>query len=328
MASTPSHWGANDEAASGRWNLYADWCIATGRVINDTTEADFTEFARQVRTTPSTMKRRMRTVAERLHWYETRPVLEPAQAWRSPGKYGLDWLAFSEALRHCARAGFPEGFYGRRDAWMLVLVGPTSEGGCGFTRSEAVSIRPDEVHVTASGSVMIRGRLVGVDDNGNRIGVDDPNACPACAVALWLESMNEQAAWGWASVKALHAKANLVVGHACELLAAMPKTWAGGSLTSMCPAYALEGGLRDVARPAMSTRTLSLILSRRCTPKLAVPKDDPAEEAERYSGIHSHLAYEELNEALEDAVSRADVVNRRIAAILNDTDSMLKASGL
>ncbi len=73
----------------------------------------------------------------------------------------------------CPTRGWPTGFTGRRDAFLVVLVEVL-----GRTRDQARQLTPSEITTTGDG-FRIGGAAVPASD--------DPHTCPVCAVARWLE---------------------------------------------------------------------------------------------------------------------------------------------
>lgn len=99
------------------------------------------------------------------------------EIWSAPQviRTGDQWAGISEALRHLPRTRYPVGLRGRRDAWLLVLVGTL-----GFTRSEAHSILESDVCLFPQ--MTIRNILVPQ--------AELTKECPKCAVTRWLRISN------------------------------------------------------------------------------------------------------------------------------------------
>lgn len=158
---------------TGEWTLFADYCAATGQPALPTTAAAVAGFLAAVPARPATVSRRLRALAEAHHqagYASTglRPDLAASPAHR-PGRA----RQAGGFIAACPTRGWPGGFIGRRDAFLVVLIEVLGQG-----HDQARRLTPAEITATETG-LRIGGALVA--------GSDDPRACPACAVVRWLE---------------------------------------------------------------------------------------------------------------------------------------------
>ncbi len=88
-----------------------------------------------------------------------------------PRSEASDQSAVGEVLAAIPKYRYPVGLRGRRDAFLIVVLGVLH-----LTREQARTITPADVAVTSI--IRIRGHVVP--------STDDPAACAACAVTRWL----------------------------------------------------------------------------------------------------------------------------------------------
>ncbi|WP_420367052.1 hypothetical protein [Curtobacterium sp. L1-20] len=121
----------------------------------------------------SASTQRLRRRAIRTHHLEAGlsdpiPTVE-ARVWPRPG--ATDHATVGEALATIPKYRYPIGLRGRRDAFLIVLLGVLH-----LTREQARTITPADVAVTSI--IRICGHVVPSSD--------DPVSCAACAATRWL----------------------------------------------------------------------------------------------------------------------------------------------
>ncbi len=91
-----------------------------------------------------------------------------------PRPEATDQAAVGEVLAAIPKYRYPVGLRGRRDAFLIVLLGVLH-----LTREQARAITPDDVAVTSI--IRIHGHVVP--------SADEPASCAACAVTRWLRTV-------------------------------------------------------------------------------------------------------------------------------------------
>lgn len=153
------------------WGRFVAWCDASGHESLPATAATIEQFLTLFPGAASTQ--RFRRNAIRMHHLaaglpDPIPTVE-ARVWPRPE--ATDQVAVGEVLAAIPKYRYPIGLRGRRDAFLIVLLGILH-----LTREQARTITPDDIAVTSV--IRIRGHVVA--------SADDPAACAACAVTRWL----------------------------------------------------------------------------------------------------------------------------------------------
>jgi hypothetical protein len=153
------------------WGRFVAWCTVTGHEPLPATAATIEQFLTQFPGAASTQ--RLRRHAIRAHHlaagYPDPIPTVPARVW--PRREAPDRAAVETVLAAIPKYRYPVGLRGRRDAFLIVLLGVLR-----LTRQQAQAVTADDVAVTSI--VRIRGTVIP--------STDDPAACPACAVTRWL----------------------------------------------------------------------------------------------------------------------------------------------
>jgi hypothetical protein len=153
------------------WGRFVAWCTATRHEPLPATAATIEQFLTQFPGAASTQ--RLRRHAIRAH-HLTAGLADPiptvqARVW--PRQKVPDRAAIETVLAAIPKYRYPIGLRGRRDAFLIVLLGTLH-----LTREQARTITPDDVAVTSI--IRIRGHIVPSSD--------EPASCAACAVTRWL----------------------------------------------------------------------------------------------------------------------------------------------
>ncbi|QKS12730.1 hypothetical protein HUN58_15010 [Curtobacterium sp. Csp1] len=164
--------GPDSEALlEAHWGRFVAWCEAAGHESLPATAATIEQFLTLFPGSASTQRLRRRAI--RGHHLEAGlpdpiPVVE-ARVWPRPE--APDQAAVGEVLAVIPKYRYPIGLRGRRDAFLIVLLGVLH-----LTREQARTITPADVAVTSI--IRIRGHVPP--------STDDPVSCAACAVTRWL----------------------------------------------------------------------------------------------------------------------------------------------
>ena len=152
------------------WSLFQDWCSARGLISLPTAPETLNQFLRAVPGHPSTDHRRLRAIRRaHLNARAVLPIELPTRA--STLRSGDGWVPISRALAQLPTLRFPVGLRGRRDGWIIVLIGEL-----GMTRREALAVTEADVHLHPD------LRIAGLPVRRTEIATE----CPSCAVYRWL----------------------------------------------------------------------------------------------------------------------------------------------
>lgn len=158
------------------WELFCDYTAATAQPALPTSLAALTGFFTALPARPNTVARRVRAIAaahRRAGYLLERPdtgpgAPPPAGLRRDPDPGPL--------IAACPTRGWPDGPWGRRDAFLIVLtehLGLTHPGARELHPDDLTLPGDDQAPLSVAGSAVVHG--------------DDPRSCPACAVLRWLD---------------------------------------------------------------------------------------------------------------------------------------------
>jgi hypothetical protein len=274
------------------WSLWVDWCTATGRSPLPVTEEGLVAFEHDVRSDHTRDIRRFLTDAG-MTWPRESRARDP---WE-----GIHLLSLGESLHQCPTTGWPDGYRGRRDAWLLLLT-----LGLRLCRAHALAVRVPDIAETVGGVAVTRRALSRADD---------PAACLVCVTQRWLAVLAAESRWGRAGVREMLAPGRTSRGHVCTRpLPQIP------SHQVLAPAIDRHGWSVDW-RP-MTPRAVTGVLAARCRAK------SPAQQADQHAAPESGPTFNETTFKRLDAACRAaDEVNARAKALLDDTDGLLTRVG-
>jgi hypothetical protein len=133
-------------------------------------------FFRQVSGAPVTRRRRLLAIAA-AHRTAGCLLYQPPDP--APGRHDPDarLRAAGALIAACPTRGWPAGFAGRRDAFLIVLTRVL-----GHSHSAARAVTAADIDI-GYGLIRIRGDTIPT--------TDDARTCPRCAVARWLAALDE-----------------------------------------------------------------------------------------------------------------------------------------
>lgn len=287
-------------SAAGQAALWRDWCAATGHDPGTVTVPVLTEHLTAC-PAPSRRARRERvravlTVAAGDE--ETRAALLPTPpAPQSTIRSGEGWLSVEETLATLDPAGWPAGAVARRDAWLLVLLGPL-----GLSRRSALALTAADVDVPEDG---IGGwpAAAGIDLPFH----PDPALCGACVAVRWLRLLAADVDGGRRGVEwEITTDSAAGSGHRCG--DGVPAAWA--SAVSLAPSIDRHGWFG----PTLSRRAVTAMVADRQRAFTATPFNDVEPVGERrvsttmgtrpVSDPMIDDALDRLDAALDEAMSR------------------------
>lgn len=158
--------------------MFLDYCAATGQPALPTTRDAVRGFFRQVPAAPATRVRRLRAIA-RAH-RDAGALFDhpPGPTGPDSGTVATDVRAAEAMIAACPARGWPAGFTGRRDAFLVVLTRVL-----GYPHHAARGITGEDIDTAGEDVIRIRGAVVPTSQN--------PRGCPRCAVARWLAVLDQ-----------------------------------------------------------------------------------------------------------------------------------------
>lgn len=286
------------------WELWVDWCRATGRRPTGASAQDIAQFCVDVPAAPGTVRHRVRAIAHGLNDPDGAPGL--ARPRRGPWRTGPDWLTLGEALRRLPTVGWPSALHGRRDGFLVAVAAVLK-----LTRSQLRRLGPADVEL-ASGTVRVCGASVDPD-------MADSLACPACAVTRWLRVLSAATGGGRSGPQRLLMSASQFAadrGHDCA--EPVPPGWKASN--QLLPAIDRHGWIDDF-RP-ISTRQISSILRQRQARDQAEPTTVARQPMGRTSvprrEPYAEERFDDLLESLEAKVDQLAAQVERVLESLSD----------
>lgn len=284
------------------WNRFVAWCAATSHASLPAPPATIEQFLAAFPGAASTQ--RLRRASIRAHhlaagYPNPLPALQE-RVW--PHEPAAHTAAVREVLAAIPKYRYPLGLRGRRDAFLIVLLGVLH-----LTRREAQTITVGDVEVTSI--VRIRGRVIP--------SADDPASCAACAVTRWLRIVGP--VWtGFRGdvVRLLDPTKGTLDMHDCEQ--PLPGQWRRAE--QLLVPLDVHGWARIGVNLSGRSMT-SIVPTRRVA---AVHETDPevlgpvARAASRFAGLTLQETYAELGAA--DVA--ADDVLARITALWQDARAL------
>lgn len=291
------------------WLLWADWCEAFGRSPLEVTADRLAAYVAAVkRPSIDDVAATVREVG--LPWPGEDVPPDPRAAFEDA------LVPLPVALGRCETRGWPTGYRGRRDAWLLVLT-----RGLRLTRREALAVRAEDV----PGLYELMGARVPAGQSSA--------SCWRCVACRWVEVVNLADTWSWRTVcEHLRRPAPLpgtglgADGHVCgDGLAGLGGVNAFLDESALAPAIDRHGG--GTPGRTMSARALTAVIATRSarswTPQAIDVPERPDLEFADVDDEAARAFDASTLDRLEAAMDAADEVNDRISALLADTEAML-----
>lgn len=285
------------------WGRFVAWCEAAGHESLPATAATIGQFLTLFPGSASTQRLRRRAIRAR-HLAAGLPDPIPtveARVWPRPE--APDQATVGEVLAAIPKYRYPIGLRGRRDAFLIVLLGILH-----LTREQARAITPDDVAVTSI--IRIRGHVVPSSD--------EPASCAACAVTRWLRIVGP--VWtGFRGdvIRLLDPTKGTLDRHDCEQ--PIPGEWRRAE--QLLLPLDVHGWARTGV--SLSGRSMTSIIPRRraaaadgTTPKEVLGA--VARQPSRFDGLSLQDTYSELG-ATDAAI---DAALARLAAVWDDARTL------
>lgn len=284
------------------WELFVDWCQSMDLPCLPATADTLADFLAAFPATIKAQGRRVRAIRKR-HRVSGQPLHLPDASPR-PWREGEGWVSLPQALAQLPVYRLPRGFAtalrGRRDGWLLVLIGHLK-----LSRTSARALT--ESAVVLFPSLSINGRPIPR--------AQTPAECPACAVIRWLR-VATPASFGWRNeiISAVTPEGDPLDSHDCAV--GLDGSWRQAS--TLLPAIDRYGW---VSAEPMSTRAISATIAMR---QLPAPRDIPEQPAPRVTtGRFAKASMDELADAYDDVDERAAALLLRLKEIVGEGDEML-----
>jgi hypothetical protein len=304
MTTNNSH--MDDDPLDRHWDRFDAWCVAWSRQSLPADPATVEEFLQCFPASASTQRLRRQAIRHRhIAAGHTDPTPPPdAQRVLSVGQDQVEQI-----LASIPKFRFPVGVRGRRDAFLVVLLGALQ-----LSRGEARAIGSADIDL--DGSMRVAGVEVPV--------AADPSRCAACAVTRWLRLVGSV----WSGFRGdvlglVDPTRGTLAAHDCRV----PVVGEWRRAEQLLLPLDTHGWARTGA--ALSARSISAIAPRRrdhAADDLPVEHVGPITRApSRFDALTSQEAYAALGEA--DAA--VDAVLERLAtlsAALSDLDGELPSA--
>jgi hypothetical protein len=296
------------------WSLFCDYTAATGQPTLPTTVTALTRFLAEVPARASTQARRIAAIAA-AHRNTGHLPIRPEPANQSPPELA-GGPTVTDLIMACPTRGWPHGFTGRRDAYLLVLVGALK-----LPHSQARLITPADLTTKTTGSATgaisqqwsVRGREVRV--------TGDPRCCPTCVLVRWLEILGIADGLGRGSAR-MHlsaAHATIATDPHRHAIADTPR-WR--ACAQLLPAIDRHGWIDDFQ--PLSLRAIHTRLTRATTrARFARPPADRSDAPNTLAttsgngGANHHFDnLDEVLALLDKVAADADALNAHINTLL------------
>lgn len=296
------------------WALFRDYAAATGQPALPTTVDALTGFLTHVPARPATQARRIAAIVaahRNAGHLLARPTAAPGVESTPAGMRRPEPTPRpdpEEMIAACPTCGWPHGFVGRRDGFLIVLTAVL-----GYSHAQARHIRPTDLATSPdpAAAMRIRGRPLPI--------TGDPRSCPACAAARWLEILGIADGLGRGSAR-MHLAAAQAPAHASphHHTPAGPPRWREAA--QLLPAIDRHGWIDDYH--PLSTRSihtrLALAAARADAPNPDAPRARPPEEPAPQDTARTARSLDEVLALLDQVAADADTANHRIEALLTD----------
>lgn len=282
------------------WALFVDWCQS---IDADPLPASADTIAAFLAAFPASIRAHGRRIRAIRHAHEHAHLpfeILTENRTATTLREGDEWVSIPEALaqvpKYQHRKHLPIALRGRRDAWLLVLLGVV-----GLSRAAARDLVADDVALFPR--LAIRSTPI--------VRTTDAPPCPACAVTRWLRVVGP-AAFHYRSeiAEAVSPEADAESVHDCTL--GLDGLWR--QAPTLLPAIDQHGWTTSAP---MSARAIST------TMRLRQQRSDPLTSEQhissRSTGRFAAATSDELAAAYDD-------VDERLAALLLRTSQMLKDS--
>lgn len=285
------------------WVLYQEWCESWGRDPLHVDEAAIEDFLQAFPAAHSTQLNRIRAIRHGLGSHGVDLHLSDRTPTSTLIRTGDRYAPVADALAQLPLARRVAGLRGRRDAWLLVLIGVLQ-----LSRRETHAIAAPDIDLSTG--IRVRGQFIPTGP--------DTLTCPACAVTRWLRVAGIYGVgFRTYALGLVDAQAALTDEHDCEQ--PVDDEWL--SAPQLLPAIDQHGWFRDAP---LSMRSISAV-SARVQMRTGVVEQawKPFEATGRFKDATSA----ELVVAQDEVDARAAELLQRSGALLGDLAGLLGGIG-
>ena len=278
------------------WSLFTDWCLSREHELAAVTPEALDEFFTDVPVAPSTRRARARSIRGAL-------AAAGIQLDEAAESRATTWHTdnVGPALAQLPTLRFPTGLRGRRDGWLLVLV-----GALGLSRAEALRVTTDDV--VLYGGLRVAARPVA------RAAI--AAECPLCAVHRWLRVVGPAANGYRSEIQlTLDPRGADPDAHDCEV--GLDGTWRVAP--TLLPSIDRHGWLRNVPLSAVAVSNIMAVRQR------DTGFVERATARRVYDGPYAEATSAQLADAYDDVDARLTELLARTAELLGSTDDMLES---
>jgi hypothetical protein len=285
------------------WTLFVDWCESMRVPPLPTTPEEIADFLKEFPAAIETQGRRVRAIRkahERAGEALSLPTGQVVTAWRKGPEAVELHRALAQLPKYRHRRGFQIALRGRRDGWLLVLI-----GYLGLTRNQARELHQSQV-----------GLFPRLSINSEPIPKTEPAAeCPACAVTRWLRVAGAASFGWWNEVKETVSPVG-VDEHHHDCAVGLDGAWRQAE--TLLPSIDRHGW---VTTSPMSTRAISTVIARRqMFGEISEIQSRPRPVA---TGRFAHASSNELADAYDDVDQRAAALLLRLKEVVGEADDMI-----
>lgn len=291
------------------WDRFAAWCTAWDVTALPATPDTITDYLTLFPGSASVQRLRRQAIREHHHAAgHPDPVPAPPQMRVWPPDHDLS--AVERLLATVPKYRFPAGVRGRRDAFLLVLLGVL-----GLSREQARRIDPADISL--QGGVAIGGITIPIGA--------DPAGCCACAATRWLRIVGPV----WTGFRGdVYGLVNPTLGSLSEHDCLLPVTGEWQRAEQLLLPLDVHGWARTGV--SLSGRSISTIVpARRAGAGEAAPETvgPIVRPAGRFDALSSAEAYDALGDA-DNAVDEAMACLAELQGMIVDLGGVVDVTGI
>lgn len=287
------------------WNLFVDWCESMQLEAIPASMESISAFLQEFPAPLSTQTRRIKAI-RRAHNEATVPFYIARPDTLKVIRDGEKWANLSQAITQTPKLRYPIGLRGRRDAFLLVLIGTLE-----MTRKEAQSVQESDIVLFPE--LMIQGRPVLVSEPAR--------SCPKCAITRWLRIVNLAAFGAKSDMRVLLDPMTSLETHDCYT--GLTGEWRYAPI--LLPGIDKYGWINNTY--PISLRSISAIVARcQGSPESEEKQFIRPEATGRFKDATSNelaYAYDDVDERLTELLLKTNKILGESNNLLEDINELL-----